>query len=137
MNAPQKTPSAMAPGSASGRTMPASLPPSSIVTRFTVSAEDLMIALPVAVDPVNMILSTSGWDTSAAPTSPPPHTTVSAPSGRTSLSTDTIARTHSGVYSDGFTTTVFPILNDGATCHIVIIIGQFHGPIAPTTPSGR
>jgi hypothetical protein len=25
----------------------------------------------------------------------------------------------------------------GATCQTVIIMGQFHGPIAPTTPTGR
>ena len=50
----------MAWGSASGRTMPASLPPSSRVRRLTVSAEDLMMALPVAVEPVNMILPIRG-----------------------------------------------------------------------------
>ena len=50
----------MALGSASGRTMPASLPPSSRVRRLTVSAEDLMMALPVAVEPVNMTLPIAG-----------------------------------------------------------------------------
>jgi hypothetical protein len=34
-------------------------------------------------------------------------------------------------------TTVVPIRRAGATCHMVIIIGQFRGPIARTTPAGR
>ena len=44
--------------------------------------------------------------------------------------------TDSGVYSEGLTTTVLPMRRDAATCQTVIIMGQFHGPIAPTTPSG-
>ena len=40
----------------------------------------------------------------------------------------------SGVYL-GLTTTVLPIRSDGAICQTEIIMGQFHGPIAPTTPS--
>ena len=41
-----------------------------------------------------------------------------------------------GVNDDGLTTTVFPIRKEGAICQMPIISGQFHGPIAPTTPSG-
>ena len=41
------------------------------------------------------------------------------------------------MYSEGLTTTVLPIRRAGAICQTVIIIGQFHGPIAPTTPIGR
>ena len=41
------------------------------------------------------------------------------------------------MYSEGLTTTVLPIRSEGATCQMVIIIGQFQGPIAPTTPTGR
>ena len=44
MKAPQNKSSAIACGSTSGRTMPASFPPSSRVRRFTVSAEVLMMA---------------------------------------------------------------------------------------------
>ena len=47
------------------------------------------------------------------------------------------ARTDSGVYSDGLTTTALPIRRAGAICQTVIIMGQFQGPIAPTTPMGR
>jgi hypothetical protein len=117
--------------------MPASLPPSSRVSRFTVSAELRMMACPVAVEPVNISLSTSGWPDSRAPTSRPPATAVSTSAGSTLVSTCTSASTLSGVYSEGLTTTALPMRRAGATCQTVIIIGQFHGPMAPTTPTGR
>ena len=97
----------------------------------------LMIALPVAVEPVNMILPMSGCSARRAPTSRSPETTVRTPSGSSSLRTSIRARTLSGVYSEGLTTTVLPIRSAGAICQMVIIMGQFHGPIAPTTPTGR
>ena len=96
-----------------------------------------MMPCPVAVEPVNITLSMSGWVARCAPTSRSPETTVSTPSGSSSFMTSASASTLSGVYSDGLTTTVLPIRRDGATCQMVIIIGQFHGPIAPTTPTGR
>ena len=95
------------------------------------------MALPVAVEPVNISLSTSGWVVRCAPRSPSPGTTASTSSGSTPFSTWPRARTLKGVCSDGLTTTVLPIRSDGATCQIVIIIGQFQGPMAPTTPTGR
>ena len=42
-----------------------------------------------------------------------------------------------GCMSEGLTTTALPIRRAGAICQMVIIMGQFHGPIAPTTPMGR
>ena len=96
-----------------------------------------MMALPVAVEPVNMILPIAGCPARASPTSRPPDTTVSSPSGSSSLMTFARARTDSGVYSEGLTTTALPIRRAGASCQMVIIMGQFHGPIAPTTPMGR
>jgi hypothetical protein len=96
-----------------------------------------MIACPVFVDPVNMILSTSAWLVRAAPTAPSPGTTASTSAGSTWLTTATSACTDSGVYSEGLRTTVFPIFSEGANCQTEIIIGQFHGPTAPTTPTGR
>lgn len=96
-----------------------------------------MIRRPVAVDPVNITLSMSGWEASRAPTSRPPETAMSASAGRASFSTSTRARTLSGVYSDGLTTTVLPIRRAGASCQTAIMSGQFHGPIAPTTPTAR
>ena len=47
------------------------------------------------------------------------------------------AKPDSGVYSLGLMTTVLPIRKGGAICQVAIIIGQFHGVIAPTTPMGR
>ena len=83
-----------------------------------------------------MILSTPSCSDSALPTSPPPGTTCRTSAGSTWLSTWIRPSTDSGVYSEGLTTTVLPMRSEAATCHTVIIMGQFHGPIAPTTPSG-
>src|SRR5574341_1475669 len=58
--------------SASAKMMLGLLPPSSSVTRLFVSAAIRMIWRPTSVDPVNEILSTSGWRTSAAPAVEPP-----------------------------------------------------------------
>ncbi len=49
---------------------PGSLPPSSSVRRVRSSAAARIIAWPVAMDPVNITLSISGWEDSAAPSSP-------------------------------------------------------------------
>ncbi len=96
-----------------------------------------MMALPVAVEPVNMILPIPGCAARASPTSRPPETTDRMPSGSSWFRTWTRARTESGVYSEGLTTTALPIRRAGASCQTVIIMGQFQGPIAPTTPMGR
>ena len=40
------------------------------------------------------------------------------------------------MYSEGLTTTVLPMRSAGAICQMVIIIGQFHGPIAPDDADG-
>jgi hypothetical protein len=52
---------AVLPISASGSTIPASLPPSSSVSRFSEEAAAAMIFLPVAVEPVKEILAISLW----------------------------------------------------------------------------
>lgn len=98
-------------------------------------AELSMMRRPVAVDPVNMILSMSGCEARRAPTSRSPETPMSTSAGSTSFITASIASTLRGVYSLGFATTVLPIRSDGPICQTVIISGQFHGPIAPTTPA--
>src|SRR3546814_997725 len=54
-------------GSASGSTIEASLPPSSSVMRFKSFDAPSMIRLPVAVDPVKVILSISGWPVISGP----------------------------------------------------------------------
>ena len=57
--------------SASSRMIAADLPPSSRLTRLSCSPQRAAIRRPVAVEPVNAILSTPGWRTSASPTSRP------------------------------------------------------------------
>ncbi len=42
----------------------------------------------------------------------------------------------SGVSSAGFSTTVQPAANAGASFQAIIRVGKFHGMIAPTTPTG-
>ena len=92
---------------------------------------------PASVEPVNMILPIAGCSARRAPTLRSPETTVSRPSGSSSLRTLARARTESGVILEGLTTTALPILRAGAICQMVIIMGQFQGPMAPTTPMGR
>lgn len=85
-----------------------------------------------------MILPIFGLRVSASPTvRPGPGTMFSTPSGSTVFITCTSASTESVVVSAGLITTVLPMRSEGAICQIEIIIGQFQGEIAPTTPIGR
>ncbi len=52
---------------ASSNMISGDLPPSSSVRRLRLPAAALTISRPTSVDPVNEILSTSGWAVSAAP----------------------------------------------------------------------
>ena len=67
VKAAQNSCSAIAATSASGITIAGSLPPSSSVTRFSVSAPVRMMRRPTSREPVNAILSTSACLTSASP----------------------------------------------------------------------
>src|ERR1700731_213291 len=67
MKTPNSAPSTAASQSASAKKIFGDLPPSSSVTRFSVSAALFTIILPTAALPVNATLSTPGWATSAAP----------------------------------------------------------------------
>ena len=95
------------------------LPPSSSDTRFTVSAADRMIALPVAAPPVKETRSTPGCATSGEPTlRPSPSTMLTAPSGTpASANSATSVNDVSGVTSLGLITTVLPAARAGATFH--------------------
>ena len=64
---PAMTPLTALSRSASAKTMFGDLPPSSSDTRAIRVAAAWAIGLPVAVEPVNAILSTPGCPTSAAP----------------------------------------------------------------------
>ena len=64
-----------------GRTMPASLPPNSRVTRLKAWAAAPMIFLPVSIEPVKTILSMPGCCDRCCPMSAPPVTTLTTPGG--------------------------------------------------------
>src|SRR5688572_17760621 len=93
---------------------------------------------PVASDPVNATLATSGCSTSGAPTSgPSPVTTLTTPGGKPACSTSFMnSSVDAEVYSDGWMTTVLPAASAGASFHASSSSGEFHGTIAATTPSG-
>ena len=112
------------------------MPPSSSVTRFSVGAADCITRLPVAVDPVKLILSKPGWLVIHGPRSSPPVTMFSTPGGSSSAASSPNFSVDSGVKGDGFSTIVLPASSAGPTLNIARIIGKFHGAMAPTTPSG-
>ena len=97
-----------------------------------------MIWRPTSVEPVNVILSTAGWRTNAAPaTEPGPGSTLNTPGGSPASSASWPMRTAvSGVSAAGLSTTQLPAASAGAAFQPTMIIGKFHGMIAPTTPSG-
>src|SRR3954447_13943437 len=106
--APQTAASAAAGMSASASTIIASLPPPSITTGVSVSAQAAITLFPVAVEPVNATLPTPERH-SAAPTSPSPCTACSTGcSGTASAKVSTSHCPTAGVYSLGLNTTAFP-----------------------------
>ena len=125
-------------GSMSSSTSTGDFPPSSRDVRFIVFAASTPIFRPTSVEPVKVILSTPLWRTSAAPVvSPKPVITLTTPGGKPASSISSASRSAvSGVCSAGFTTTVQPAASAGASFHIAIRCGKFHGMIAATTPTG-
>ena len=94
---------------------------------------------PTGGDPVNVMSATSGWSTSALPTSPPPPvTTLSQPGGRphSSSSRSASAMAENGVWLAGFSTTGQPAAIAGASLCATRFSGKLNGLIAPTTPTG-
>lgn len=92
---------------------------------------------PTSVDPVNEILSTSGWSTIKAPVSPNPVIIFTTPGGNpASLINSANLKLDKGVYSAGFKIIVHPVAKAGANFHTAINIGKFHGIINPQTPTG-
>ncbi len=123
--------------SASGKMIDGLLPPSSRLTRFTRAAALPWIARPVAFEPVNVIASTSGCATSAAPTaSPVPWTTLNTPAGiPASIASSATTTAVIGVCSAGLRTTLLPAQRANAPA-AAAAVGPFHGWIAATTPIG-
>ena len=137
-NTPATMPLVTASRSASSKTTWADLPPSSSVTpaRWPIAACATWI--PTAVDPVNASLSTPGCAASALPASGvEPVTTLKTPGGSPASSKRRASSSvETGVWSEGFATSVQPAASAGAAFQVSSISGEFHGTIAPTTPTG-
>src|SRR5580704_9803626 len=125
MNTPNSAPSIAASKSASAKKMLGDLPPSSSVTRFTVSAACFTMILPTAALPVKAILLTSACCTSGAPQdSPKPVITLTTPGGRPqSAKCFASSSAVSGVCSAGFNTQVQPAASAGANFQAAISSG--------------
>ena len=87
---------------------------------------------------MNETTATFGSVTIASPTSAPPTTICSSPSGRPASANTAanIAPPATGVCGSGLRTTALPSASAGATTRIPRTLGEFHGVIAPTTPTG-
>jgi hypothetical protein len=116
--------SARASMSASSYTSTGALPPSSRWTRFTVWAAAAAISFPVAVSPVRLTMSTSGWRMRRSPTTAPgPVTTLKTPFGKMSAASSARRIAESGVMDEGFSTTVQPAASAGQSFQIAIMSG--------------
>ena len=67
---------------------------------------------------------------------PSPVTMFTTPGGKTCWARSTSVHAASGASSAGFTMTVHPAANAGASFHSTSATGKFHGVIAATTPTG-
>ena len=137
-NAEKAPAAAAASRSASSRTMNALFPPSSSETFLSMPPASWPTRRPTAVDPVNETTGMFGSVTRASPTSAPPTTTWSKPSGRPASANTAanIAPPTTGVWGSGLSTTALPRARAGATTRMPSTLGEFHGVIAPTTPTG-
>src|SRR5258708_33784977 len=137
MNTPNSAPETAASQSASAKKMLGDLPPSSSLTRFSVSAALFQIIFPTAALPVNAILSTPGCATKAAPVvSPKPLMMFTTPGGSpTSSSQFANSNAVSGVCSAGLRMHVQPAASAGANFHAAMSSGEFHGMISAATPT--
>ena len=94
--------------------------------------------LPVTVLPVKLMARTSGWRHSGSPASAPkPWTTFNTPAGMPASNASSPRR--AAVIGDSsliFSTAVLPKANAGATFHVAVMNGTFHGLISAHTPTG-
>ena len=97
-----------------------------------------MTVLPVAVEPVNAMQSTSMDEASAWPAvCPKPGTTLNTPSGRpASMASSATRSAVNGDFSEGLSTSELPLASIGPIFQDAINNGKFHGTMAPTTPMG-
>src|SRR5215469_179627 len=116
-NTPASTPLQAASRSASSKTTCADLPPSSSSTPVMFAAAALATSAPIAVEPVNATLFTSGCAASALPTAGPnPVTTLNTPGGNPASSISAASSTaEAGEWSEGLATMVQPAASAGAS----------------------
>ena len=114
------------------------LPPSSRVTRLTVSAAFFDTATPARVEPVKEIMSTPGWPESNVPTpAPSPLTRLKTPAGNpASCIISANSMPDIGAISLGFSTAVQPAASAGISFAVIWLMGQFQGVIIAQTPIG-
>ena len=132
-------PSTAASTSASSKTMNGALPPSSIETRCSSSADCRMITLPTVVDPVKLTLRSRSSAISALLRLLESEvvTMLRTPAGRpTSSSVAASASIVSGVSSAGLTTIVQPAAMAGPILRVPIASGKFHGVMNRHGPTG-
>mmetsp|Transcript_90293 Transcript_90293/g.269376 ORF Transcript_90293/g.269376 Transcript_90293/m.269376 type:complete len:218 (-) Transcript_90293:540-1193(-) len=120
-----------------GRTIAASLPPSSRVTFFSCGAPVATILLPVAAEPVKDTCLTSGCSTIIWPSWSPPERMLTTPAGKAFAATAESMTVVSGVYGDGLTMTVLPVITAGRILLQAMSRGKFQGVMPPTTPRGK
>ena len=140
--APKATPRSARSRSAEGATITPLLPPSSRIARAKRCARRGATARPIRVDPVAETSATRASSTSASPASRPPIKSCDRPSGaspnraaaRSKIAC--VAKAVSGVFSDGFHTTLLPHTNASAAFHAHTATGKLNAEITPTTPSG-
>ena len=94
--------------------------------------------LPVRVEPVKVMTSTSGCSARAWPASwPKPLITFSTPSGSpASFARPARRRAVSGDFSDGLSTMLLPVASAGPSFQQASSSGKFHGTTAAITPTG-
>ncbi len=91
----------------------------------------------MVVSPVKAILRMRFDEASGLPASTPnPLTTLRMPGGSRSAIVSSRTWIDAGVCSAGLRTTALPAARAGASFHMAMRIGKFHGMIWPTTPSG-
>mmetsp|Transcript_2396 Transcript_2396/g.5543 ORF Transcript_2396/g.5543 Transcript_2396/m.5543 type:complete len:223 (-) Transcript_2396:459-1127(-) len=134
--APWKMPLAADFTSAPLSTMAGSLPPNSRVKRFSVPEVAAWIALPVRVLPVKLILAMSGCSVIKRPSASLPLTRLTTPGGNVSAKASESMSVVSGVYGEGFSTIVLPVMTASPSFHAAMSGGKFHGVMPPTTPRG-
>ena len=132
-------PAVAASRSASANTTNGALPPSSITTLRTRSAQRFSSTRPISVEPVNDSIRTARWSTTASSHAPElaVGTKLTTPGGTPASASSSATRSEvSGASRGGLMTTALPAASAGASLRVIMAAGKFHGVIMATTPTG-